>query len=236
MSNRSGPHLNLRARRFPMLRPTGPGRIRDLLSPAKDAETDFRAVLFNFDIDGDAVNPQHKAWLSDHIVPLLDNPQVEINLRGEASRSGADAYTLALSRRRVDNVLRFLNGSPRVLAKVSTDAKGEDDAKFFDEEDNTEDEMFRAVVVKVKHSPHRFAPVVFDRARQLGANDGFDASREPEWVMIRAEEGFRLMQIENGEGLTLLSSNKAVAVPQSALGPIPGPVKINRTPQIFRIV
>src|SRR5262249_44524665 len=56
------------------------------------------------------------------------------------------------------------------------------------------------------------------------------------WVMIPAENPTRLMQVENAAGLALVSSNPAVVLPQPALFPLPGPVTINRSPQIFRLV
>jgi hypothetical protein len=219
-----------------MLRPTGRGKIRELLLPAQDSATTFHAVLYNFDIDGEALKLEHRSWLTEHVVPQLGNPSVKIGLRGEASRTGSDAYNLALSKRRVNQVLHFLKQNGPVLATIEDTAVGEADAAGRGEDDNTEDEMVRAVIVKVEQSLHRLVPVVFDRARQSGINDGFDDGADPPWVMIPAEHPTRLMQVENAEGLSLVSSNPGVAFPQPALFPLPGPVKINRQTQIFRIV
>jgi outer membrane protein OmpA-like peptidoglycan-associated protein len=93
------------------MRLTGPGKIQELTIPSAPPDT-FAARLFNFDIDGDVLKPQHKAWLAEHVVPQLGNPKVIIQLDGEASRSGTgpkddDTRNLALSRRRVANVMSF---------------------------------------------------------------------------------------------------------------------------------
>jgi hypothetical protein len=76
-----------------MLRPTGPGKVRDIQVKGVDnTETTIKASLFNFDIDGDALKPQHIAWLQEHIVPQLGDASITINLTGEAGRSGSDAH------------------------------------------------------------------------------------------------------------------------------------------------
>jgi hypothetical protein len=216
-----------------MLRLTGPGKIRELQLPANISATTFQAILFNFDIDGDALKPQHRAWLSEHVVPQLGDPQLKITLRGEASRTGSDAYNLDLSRRRVAQVVSFFQANGPVLADVSTNWVGEADAQGRGEADNTEDELVRAVIIKVERSARRFVPIVFD---SVGSFFGFDPGANPPWVMMPAGSAPRIMEIENAEGLSLVSSNAGVARPQPALFTQQGPVRITRRIQRFRIV
>lgn len=225
-----------------MLRFTGPGKIREVLFPADVSATTFQAVLYNFDIDGDTLKPQHKAWLTEHVVPQLSNPQVKIELRGEASLTGtatskgltpaAHAHNLDLSRRRVAQVVNFFHANGPVFADLSVTTVGDADAKGRGEDDKTEDELLRAVIVKVEHSLHRLVPVVFD---SVGSFLGFDPGADPPWVILLAGSLPRIMQVENAEGLSLVSSNPGAAFPQPALFTQPGPVKITRQTQKFRI-
>jgi hypothetical protein len=219
---------------------TGEGKIREI-SPELDPDTTIWAILYNYDIGGDAPKHRHTEWLMEHVVPQLCNPQVKITVKGEASRTGSDAFNMALSKRRVDAIIRYLRAHGPVNADILAWARGEEDARLAGEEDKTEDEMFRAVWVKVEHSAHRLVPVRFSRYFPLdipnaSMNDGFDKTADPPWILVRPEDGFRLLQVENAEGLTLVSNRKPVAEPQLLAGPTPGPVRINRSPQPFRIM
>jgi hypothetical protein len=53
--------------------------------------------------------------------------------------------------------------------------------------------------------------------------------------MLPMEEVFRQMQVVNADGLTLVSSNDRIALPQPALFRQAGPVRITRQTQVFRI-
>jgi hypothetical protein len=77
---------------------------------------------------------------------------------------------------------------------------------------------------------------VFDRDWQFGRNDGFDDSADPPWLLLPAEQPVRMMQVENGEGLTLVSNNEPVAFPVPANAWRPEPVKITQQTQRFKIV
>jgi hypothetical protein len=226
-----------------MVRFTGPGKIRIVKVPAFDpgaltipnaasSPTIFLAILYNFDIDGDMLKPQHKAWLTEHVVPQLGDPRVKITLRGEASRTGSNAHDLNLSLRRVAQVINFLNANGPVLADISGKGAGQDDAEARGEDEKTEDELFRAVAVLVERSQHLLVPVVFDK---VGSPYGFDPGANPPWVMIPTESIPRTMQIDNAEGLSLVSTNTGVASPQPALFSQQGPVKITMQSQKFRI-
>jgi outer membrane protein OmpA-like peptidoglycan-associated protein len=226
----------LRERRSPvMARATGPGKVEERPSPDAQAPEMRRASLFNFDIDGDTLKPEHERWLTENVVPLLSVPGASVRLRGVASRSGAASHNQALSQRRVDKVLAFLQRNGLVLAQFVREAAGEGDAAAAGQVDGTEDERFRAVIVTVVNLLGRLLPVVFERPRRSGLNDGFDDSISPRWVMVPSEDAFRTMQVENAEGLSLVSSNERICVPEPALFRQTGPVRITRSPQIFRI-
>jgi hypothetical protein len=217
-----------------MLRLTGPGKIREILLAPDDAATTFQAVLYNFDIDGDTLKPQHKAWLSEHVVPQLGDSNLRIELRGEASNTGSDAHNLDLSRRRIAHVLNFFHANGPVFANVLVSAVGDADAQGRSEVKGVDDELLRAVIIKVEHSLHRLVPVDFD------TNDasflGFDPGADPPWLMLPAGSIPRIMTVVNAEGLSLVSSNPGVALPQPALFTQPGPVRITQQTQRFRIV
>jgi hypothetical protein len=218
-----------------MLRSTGPGKVRDI--PVKgidDPGTTIKASLFNFDIDGDALKPQHIAWLQEHIVPQLGDASVTINLIGEASRSGSDAHNDQLAQKRVNNVQAFLRKSPPVLATINALDAGESDAVGAGENDNTEDENFRAVSVTVRQSAHRLVPTTFDVEGNFMGFD--DETADPPWLMLPAGASSRLMRINNGEGLRLISTNSGVVRVRSPFGFLDKPVEVSQPSQIFRVL
>jgi hypothetical protein len=214
-----------------MPRPTGPGKIRELVLPPSQSATAFQAVLYNFDIDGDILKPQHQAWLREHVAPQLGDPNLKIELRGEASNTASDAHNLDLSRRRIGQVLNFLHANGPVFADVSVSATGDADAQGRGEAKGVEDELLRAVIVKVENALHRLVPAVFDSD---GSFLGFDPGADPPWVMLPG--GSRIMKIENAEGLTLVSSRPGVALLEPVLFAPPGPLRITQQIQRFRIV
>ena len=218
-----------------MLRLTGPGKIRDLVvvGPKSDPATTIVSLLYNFDIDGDAVKPQHREWLKEHVVPQLGDSAVKIILRGEASRSGSDDHNLALSNRRVKNVENFLRAAGPVNASMVVSGVGEKDAQGRGEDDKTEDEQVRAVIVSVEHSAHRLVPTTFDFE---GNFMGFDHTADPPWLMLPAGSSSRFMRINNGEGLTLVSSNPGVVRVRSPFGSSDKPVEVSQQSQIFKVL
>jgi hypothetical protein len=237
-----------------MLRLTGPGKIQEVSVPL-GSPTTFAARLYNFDIDGDTLKPQHTAWLAEHIVPQLGNPQVQIDLDGEASRSGIgpkgdDTHNIALSRRRVANVVSFLKSKGPVLAQLSSDGSGSSVAKARGEDEKTEDEHFRAVLVIVQQSLARLVPVQFRAVGSFGPFPagvvplGFDPGADPPWLMLPTGSHPTVMQVDNGQGLSLVSfrlnsnvpnSGDGIARPLPALSGLPTPVRITRQSQKFRI-
>lgn len=100
-----------------MLRATGPGKV---VNSSGAPAGGVRASLTNFDIDGDALKAEHKAFLDARVVPILRTADSIGILRGEASHTGSDAHNLDLSRRRAQNVLGFLasRGVPPVRVRL----------------------------------------------------------------------------------------------------------------------
>lgn len=218
-----------------MVRATGPGKVESRPIPPSEPTTEVFVSLFNYDIDGDTLKPEHEAFLKNTVVPFLFTPSVKVRLRGEASRSGKADHNQDLSQRRVDKVLAFLNRNGMTGTQFERSAAGETDAAAALQADGTEDEKFRAVVVKVINPLGR-PPVRFERARGSFINDGFDDTVNPRWLMIPAEDPSRLMQVVNAQGFALVSTNEGVARPQPALFSQPGPVRISRQTQEFRII
>lgn len=217
-----------------MARDTGLGKVRLLPIPPADTKTTLAASLYNYDIDGDTPKPPHEKFLVENVVPLLEIPGVVIVLRGLASRTGSDAHNLALSQRRIDKVKAFLRKHGPANVQVAPTAAGEADAAAAGQADKTEDEAFRAVLISVVNV-NGLRPVRFERALNLGVNDGFDDTTSPRWLMLPLEGTFRQMQVVNADGLTLVSSDDRVAFPQPALFRQAGPVRITRSPQVFRV-
>jgi hypothetical protein len=217
-----------------MLRPTGPGKIRDIVIPADGhPDTTIMALLYNFDFDGDAVKPQHRDWLREHIVPQLGDSRVSIRLRGEASRRGSSDYNLGLSQRRERNIETFLRSFSPVAATIRGVGVGERDAEAVGVEDNTDDEVFRAVFVTVEQSAHRLVPPTFTTS---GNFMGFDPTADPPWLMLPAGAIPRIMSVNNAEGLTLVSTNPGAVRVLPALGGGDGrPVRITQPSQLFRL-
>ena len=217
-----------------MLRLTGPGKIRNLVVPADGRpETTIASLLFNFDIDGDTLKPQHRDFLVEHVLPQLNNPAVKVSLRGESSRSGSDAHNLELSARRVKNVEKFLRGFGPIEATITTTSVGEADATGRGEDDKTEDETVRAVIVSVENSAHSLVPPTFDSE---GNFMGFDPTANPPWLMLPAGSSSRLMRINNAEGLTLISNNPGVVRVRSPFGSFDKPLPVTQQSQIFRVL
>ena len=219
-----------------MVRLTGPGKIREFVIPSDGSpDTTISASLFNFDVDGDWVKPQHREWLNEFVVPQLGDPKVTVTLRGGSSRSGSDAHDLELSIRRVKNVERILRGAGPVAATIEASGTGKTDAAAKGENEKTDDEFFRAVRVQVDNSAHNLVPPVFTNE---GVARGFDDTATPPWLMLPAGSSSRFMRINNAEGLTLVSSNVGVVRVSSAINfsGFDRPVVISQSSEIFRVI
>jgi hypothetical protein len=88
-------------------RPTGPGTI-STNSVVPDGAV--RAVLTNYDIDVDALKPEHLRFLESKVLPLIVGRRARVWLQGSASHTGADAPNMNPSRRRAEKVADYLRG------------------------------------------------------------------------------------------------------------------------------
>lgn len=93
-------------------RPSGDPLGRILVS-ATDVVKGFprariRSRLFNYNIDGNILKPEHEAWLAGQLAPFLRSIPFHLELRGTASASGDSAYNQRLSEERVLLVKEFL--------------------------------------------------------------------------------------------------------------------------------
>jgi len=102
--------------------PTGAGRV----SVHRNAPLGgIRAAMSNYDIDVDTLKQEHIYFLDTRIVPLVSGKRARIWLQGSASSTGTDAHNMALSRRRAENVARYLEGRGVQGRQIQIDAVGE---------------------------------------------------------------------------------------------------------------
>jgi hypothetical protein len=85
--------------------PTGPGKY----SKVKDTPDEYTVCLYNFDINGATLKPGHTGILSGRVYQMLYDGG-SASILGTTSTTGDDAWDLALSRQRADEVARFLRG------------------------------------------------------------------------------------------------------------------------------
>jgi hypothetical protein len=85
----------------------------------------------NFDVDGDALKREHKAFLDAQVVPILRGANSICILRGEASHTGGDAHNLALSARRAENTRDYLTAHGAASSRVRVQFVGESLAGSF---------------------------------------------------------------------------------------------------------
>lgn len=202
-----------------MSKPTGIGKIQELSRKGKNGIR-RKALLFNFDIDGDQIKDEHKLWLDQNIVPLLNNVGLVINLRGLASRSGSAAHNKALSDRRVGSVKQFLTAKGGNPGQFQMEAVGESDAEIAGQTDGTEDETFRGVVVTVA-SRGRNTKVEFEQVFFHHKENGFDATTTPRWLMVPIEALSREIRVVNGAGFRIRSRNTGIALVASFPASLP---------------
>jgi hypothetical protein len=184
---------------------TGPGKIDDKPTPGP-----WRfGLLYNFDIDDATVKPEHRAWLTQAVVPVAKaSPRVEVLLKGSASRSGAKAYNEALSQRRVESVRSCLVAQGVAADRIKLTWVGELEAELAGKADGTESDRDRAVGVLVRRKVPS-APR-FERFIPTDDEDGFEPLGAVPWLMVPAAHGERTLRLKNAGGLTLRSSDPAV--------------------------
>lgn len=135
-----------------MLRKTGPGKISDESRSMYVGMT--KALLYNFDIDGDEVKEEHRKFLWEKVVPLLKGDQGHIWMQGSASRSGSNKHNKDLSERRVKNIGNELVKRGISNRQMQLKAVGEALAQTH----AREDELDRAVLLVIHPVPRESPP------------------------------------------------------------------------------
>lgn len=127
-----------------MLKPTGAGEVRQILS----LKNTVVGLLYNFDFDGSAVKTEHKSWLQSSLAPYLQTGQYSLWICGMASKIGSASYNKALSKRRAESVKNCLVNELQVSPTcLQTEWVGEDQA--LGELDSATD---RAVMVRMQRT------------------------------------------------------------------------------------
>ena len=87
-------------------RETGPGKFEQQI---KDGRTILQNYwLYNYNIDGNQLKPEHKTVILNHILPTLRKTNSHIKLFGFASKTGDAAYNQRLSESRVLHTKAYL--------------------------------------------------------------------------------------------------------------------------------
>jgi len=134
-----------------MLHQTGPGKIE--IDSKYAGPGMVKASLYNFDVDGDSIKHEHRMFILDKVVPLLQDDRGHIWMQGSASRTGTNAYNMGLSKRRVHNIAMVLRASGVIDRQMQLDAVGEEQAQAHQMEDETDRAVDLVVIPIAKESP-----------------------------------------------------------------------------------
>jgi OmpA family len=140
-----------------MFRATGPGKF-EIFADYSGVGI-MKALLYNFDFDDfadykqRAVKVEHKTFLADKVVPLLENDLGNIWMQGSASRIGTNAWNKVLSQNRVVNVASFLSERGIDSEQMQLDAVGEELAATHTEDDERDRSVMLLVLPKMKFTP-----------------------------------------------------------------------------------
>jgi hypothetical protein len=140
-----------------MYRATGPGKayIDAIFSGAGM----LKAVLYNFDFDDfdqRKIRPlkvEHAQFLTDRVIPLLENDRGFIWLTGSASRIGTNAWNMATSQVRMGAVQAFLQDHGVNPDQIEPDAVGEEEAQTHALDDERDRAVRLWVMPKFKYEP-----------------------------------------------------------------------------------
>ena len=125
--------------------PTGRGKNEKRVSPPS-------LLLFNFDIDGHALKPEHKAFLQAEAITRL-RAGSSVRVIGLADRKGGaalHAHNQVLSEKRVASTVAFLRSEVPGLKLNQATGFGEDAAAREGEAAGSSDEHFRSVLVFIE--------------------------------------------------------------------------------------
>src|SRR4051794_28572316 len=120
-------------------------------------------LLFNFDVDGSHLKIEHRHYLHDIAVPLI-NWGNSVAAVGLASRTGTKIHNFAISLRRAERTLEFLQSQVRGGFNArAVQGLGEMKAAAEGYRDNSEDPRFRSVVLLFAPGPTPpFPPALID--------------------------------------------------------------------------
>lgn len=105
-----------------MKKATGPGRV---IENPRVPPGGVRAILANFDVEGDEPKPEHLSFLNARVVPILVGARARIWLQGSASSSGSASFNMELSQRRCDQVADFLRSHGVAPSQITPSWVGE---------------------------------------------------------------------------------------------------------------
>ena len=134
-----------------MLRKTGPGKID--INTRYAGPGMIKALLYNFDIDGDSIKIEHRMFLQSKVVPLLQESRGHIWMQGSASRSGDNQHNMQLSRQRINNIAVVLRSVGIANSQMQLDAIGEEQAQAHAMEDEKDRAVALVVIPMAKDSP-----------------------------------------------------------------------------------
>jgi len=86
----------------------GPGKVNADFLTSGDTTNIVTALLFNFDFDWDDLKDEHRYFIDEYILPLLELPNWKATVFGSASRVGAKQYNQVLSEKRSRNVENYI--------------------------------------------------------------------------------------------------------------------------------
>jgi hypothetical protein len=138
-----------------MFRATGQGKVDERFS----TPSFLHAVLYNFDFDdfiGLQYRPlkqEHRAYLQQHVVPMLDDDQGAVWMQGSASRIGTNDWNMTTSRARVSRVAAFLAEHGIAGEQMQLDAIGEENAATHAEDDERDRSVRLWVAPKFHYVP-----------------------------------------------------------------------------------
>jgi hypothetical protein len=134
----------------------GPGKIQVFMS----TPWELQALLYNFEINSAQLKTEHENWIRTQIgvhsgpkgvvLPPQRTRTMEAQITGLASRTGSDAWNWTLSQARakhVSDAIWLLDASKLLVG--TTFGLGEEGARLLGQPDNTEDERWRSVFVRL---------------------------------------------------------------------------------------
>lgn len=105
-----------------MYKRTGPGKAGTYPDPGH-----YHAIMYNFDVEGGNLKPEHKRFLDNYIIPKITTGWTFI-IQGTASRTGSRGYDWQLSVRRSSAVRRYLEENiGQSLFHIAVEHIGKDD-------------------------------------------------------------------------------------------------------------